>query len=426
MKLRTIKDANNISGRKILLRVDYDITEDKKEDIVNHDRFKYALKTINFLIKQKPSEIFILAHKGRPGGVRVSELSLEDIAKSLFDVLNGANFCKKNIDTFPVFSFELSKVRITVFENLRFFYGEEKNSIKFAKALSKFGDIYINDAFAVSHRKHASVASLPNFLPSYAGLRLLKEVDVLSKSLRKPKRPLCLILGGIKLKTKISLINKLLSVADYILTGSGIAVSFYRQLGIDIGNSIYDDSVNKAVRKILQKPYNSMLGDYDSFEILLDYEGVNLSSYKYIKSLQSRIILPVDVLTGDKNKKRKKVEIIKKDSRLSIGDMAIFDIGPKTIELYKKIIKRSGTIIWNGPMGLFENRLFANGSIEIAKAVASSRSKTIIGGGDTIELIEGEHIEVRRNVFVSSGGGAMLEFLINPYLPGIQPLILNQ
>ncbi len=422
MEIKSIKTVKNLKHKKILIRLDLDIPEDGYSNIVNHIRFINSLPTIRFLIRKK-AHIYIIAHRGRPKGVKNADLTLEYIARALYRVLNGKGFRNLKLDMFPAFYFEVSGVSVHILENIRFFAGEERCSRVFAKSLSKLGDLYINDAFGVSHRSHASVALLPYLLPAYAGIHLEKEFKVLSKVFERPKRPLTVVFGGIKVKTKLSLIHHFLPRVDYILCGSGIAVQIYNALGFNVGGSYVDKESEKIACKLAKKPYSSILSDKSNFNILLDKDDLRTNDWRYLNTLKNRILLPVDIKIGRKGEKGIIKDVYWTNKSLSPNPYAILDIGPATVELYKAVIKRSGTIIWNGPMGMFEEVEYAKGSIEIAKAVAESRAKAIIGGGDTIDLIEGRHIKIKRNVFISSGGGAMLEFLLNPNLPGIKPLI---
>ena len=252
-------------------------------------------------------------------------------------------------------------------ENLRFLKGEEKNSLRLARQLASLGDIYINDDFAVSHRKDASVAAIAKYLPSYAGLLLEKEIRNLSKVMKNPRKPLVIILGGAKVSDKISLIR---GKADYFLIGGAMANTFIAAQGIPVGDSLYDRNA--------------------------DLRGL-------IRGLTQKIFLPVDVVVY----KRK-----------------ILDIGPKTVDKYSKIIKQAKTIIWNGPMGYIEDERFANGSKAIAKAIIKSKAHSVIGGGETIASlkIKNQKSKIKNNVFLSTGGGAMLEYLAGKKLPGIEAL----
>ncbi len=422
MEIKSIKTVKNLKHKRVLIRLDLDIPEDGYTNIVNHIRFINSLPVIRFLMRKK-AHIYIIAHRGRPKGVKDTGLTLENVARALCRVLKGKSFQTVKLDMFPAFYFDVSGVSIYVLENIRFFSGEERCSRVFAKSLSNLGDLYVNDAFGVSHRNHASVALLPYFLPAYAGVHLEKEFKVLSKVFEKPKRPLTIVFGGIKVKTKLSLIHHFLPRVDYILCGSGIAIQIYNALGFDVGKSYVDKESEKIAYKLIKKPYSSILSEKSDFNILLDKKDLKISDWRYLNTLKNRILLPVDIKIGSKGKKGITKDVCWTNKSLSPNSHAILDIGPITINLYKAIIKRSGTIIWNGPMGMFEEAEYAEGSVAIAKEVAESRAKAIIGGGDTIDLIEGRHIKIKRNVFVSSGGGAMLEFLLNPNLPGIKPLI---
>lgn len=255
---------------------------------------------------------------------------------------------------------------IFLLENLRFLAGEEKNDIELAKQLASLGDFYVNDAFSVCHRNAVSVVAITKFLPSYAGLLLEKEIQNLSLVMEKPKRPLVIILGGAKISDKIGFIENFKSIADYFLIGGGIAHNFLKAQGLPIGNSIFEESTVGFAKKMLKN---------------------------------KNIILPIDYVLKDRK---------------------ILDIGPNTIKYYSDIIKKAKIIIWNGPMGYFENKKFAKGSEAIANAILKSGAFSVVGGGETAALFN-EKNKIKK-IFVSTGGGAMLEYLAGKKLPGIKAL----
>ena len=258
---------------------------------------------------------------------------------------------------------------IFLLENLRFLPGEEKNDEKFAKQLASLGDLYINDAFAVSHRANASVEAITKFLPSYAGLLMEKEIENLNKAIKKPKKPFVIILGGAKISDKLGIIKNFKQKADKFLIGGGIANTFLVAEGLPIGNSIFEEKMVPEAKKLLKLP---------------------------------KIILPVDY---------------------AIENKKILDIGPQTVENYASIIKKAKTIIWNGPMGYFENPKFAKASKAIAEAVIKSKAFVVIGGGETTAIIHNSKFIIHNSkLFISTGGGAMLEYLAGKKLPGIEAL----
>ncbi|MDD5431290.1 MAG: phosphoglycerate kinase [Candidatus Pacebacteria bacterium] len=353
MKYLSKLSESHLAGKTCLLRADFNLKSDK--DVF---RILESLPTIKFLLKNK-AKILILSHRGRPPllgskkwNMEGKEFSLEPIAKILSDKLGEKVFFMRSFD-FGGINMHLKisdPGKVFLLENLRFLKGEEENDKKLAKKLAGLGDIYINDAFAVSHRANASVEAITRYLPSYAGLLMEKEIKNLS-SLFHPKRPLVVILGGAKITDKIGIIKNLWKQTKCFLVGS----------------SVLNNSNQKEVKK-------------------------------YIKN--KKVILPLD-------------SIRVKDNYL--------DIGPKTIAEYKKILKKAKTIIWNGPVGMNENKRYAGGSNAIAKVVAGSRAFTVVGGGETTNLILNLGL-TKKIKFLSTGGGAMLEFLAGKKLPGIRAL----
>jgi len=299
---------------------------------------------------------------------------LENLFDTQISFVKTDRYISKNIQT----QVKDNQSNITMLENLRFSDRERANCKRFAKNLSNLADIYINECFATSHRPHASFDAIQSYLPSYAGLHLEQEIKNLSQVLKKPKHPLLLIIGGAKTATKIPVIEKFLPKAEYILLGGVVANTFLKALGYNIGKSKIDKDYLVKVKKILAKD-------------------------------RAKIFLPVDVkLKGNRTKNFD--ELNAKDN--------ILDLGSKTITNYKKIIKSSQTIIWNGPLGYIEDKRFRTSTQALVKAILSSKAKTVIGGGDTHEVLKNKKIP--KNIFISSGGGAMLEFLAGKKLPGIK------
>ncbi len=360
------------SKRVCLLRLDLNTTDDW--------RTRRSLTTIKWLLRHK-KKIVILSHKGRPKRFEKS-LSLKKDAQHLGKLLGRQVYFFKDFN-FPKIKKEIKTSApgsVFVLENLRFLPGEQKNSLKLAKQLAEVGDFYVNDAFAVCHRVNASVVAITKFLPGFAGLELESEIKNLSKAIENPLHPYLVILGGSKISTKLPLFNYLKSKADIFLVGGALANNLLLAAGYEVGRSLIEKGILEESKKIVKN---------------------------------KKVILPVDVVVNDNRKKiNKDIDKIKRDE-------VILDIGSKTEELFSEKIKGVKIIIWNGPMGKFEEKGFEKGTKEIAKAVFSNkRAKIIIGGGETVTAL----LQVTRNTFISTGGGAMLEFLSGKKLPGIAAL----
>lgn len=390
-KLRTLKEGN-FKNKKVIVRVDFNVS--LKNGIVQDDtRVKSVLPTLKYLI-DKGARLILISHLGRPKDRPNPELSLKPVATCLSKLL------KKNIhhihdcigkDAFSA-SKKMKKGDILMLENIRFYKEEQTCDEQFSKKLASLGDVFVNDAFGVMHRKHASTYGIAKYLPSYAGLLVEKEIEMLSSLLKDIERPFTMIFGGAKIKDKIGVITSFLGKTDYILVGGGIANTFLAAQGFDIGASLYEPEMIDAAQEIM------------------------LNSEKY----KGEFIVPCDALVADEiSEKADTADIPVEDV---IGDMRILDIGKLTIEKYCNIIKKSKTVVWNGPMGLFEVKPFAKGSVAIAKAVISSKAKSYVGGGDTLDLLRGFKINEKKITHVSTGGGAMLEFLEGKELPALTVL----
>ncbi len=368
-KLKDFKSKNKI----VLLRTDYNVDFNKKGKILDDFRIVKTLPTIKYLLSLK-SKIILATHIGRPK-FPVSDLSTIRLKPHLEKLL------KRKI----IFSKDFRKVNkeiikklpnsIILLENLRFFKGEENNDLKFAKQLASLADIFVFDAFSVAHRKHASVVRLPKILKSYYGFLLEQELLNLNKVLNYKKRPLTLILGGAKEKTKLPLIKYWLNKADYILLGGVIGNDFLVAQGYDLGKSLFSVEFSKEAKDILNE-----------------------------KQRKVKIILPKDLaILNSQRKKNSSIE------NLGYKDTSL-DIGKETIQIFKNIILKSNLIIYNGPMGYIEDKRFAKGTQEIIKSIANSKAFSVTGGGETLLILRKNHLEDKFS-FVSTGGGAMLRFL---------------
>jgi phosphoglycerate kinase len=383
---KTLKDVN-LRNKRALMRVDFNIPlgNDLKIDKSERWRIEASLPTIKYLIKQK-AKIIIIAHLGRPKGKIVKKLSLEPVAKELGKLLRKKVIFSEKITGWSIEKrIERMKLGdILILENIRFKSGEEKNSPKLAKDLAKLGDVFINDAFAVSHRNHASVVGVPEYIPSVAGFLLEKELKELDKILKNPQRPLMAVIGGAKISTKIKVINKFLNLADAVLIGGALANTIFAAQGIFIGDSVIEKNAFPEVKKI-------------------DFKN-------------PRLFLPNDLGLYSKDGKVFYREI----NDVKQGERAL-DIGPKSVDLFCDLIKKSKTVIWNGPLGLITQKPFDKSSVELTEAIKKSKAYSVVGGGDTTAFLRKINKDKIFN-HVSTGGGAMLDYLANETLPGLQAL----
>ena len=391
--MRSIINEKNLNNKKILLRLDLNVPLER-DKITDTTRIDKILPTLNFLIKEK-AKIIILSHVGRPKGKIVKELSLKPICEELQNKLRKkVKLIKENIKEIKNKNFFNNyNEDIFILENIRFYSEEEQNDNKFAEHLSNLGDIYVNDAFSCSHRAHASIYEIPKFLPSFSGLQLDLEVNALNKITSEITRPITCIIGGSKISTKINVIKNLIPKFDNIIIVGGMANNFLEYFGNNVGKSIKEKNCDKIVEEI-----------------------ISLS-----KKEKCNIIYPEDVIVSkDLNGSPQKKELNE-----ILSDEMILDIGPKTIDKITKIIDNSKTILWNGPAGYFENPNFAYGSIQIAKKIIENNKAnkifSVAGGGDTVSLLNNLNAVNEFN-FVSTAGGAFLEYLEGKNLPGITAL----
>ena len=388
-----IKDLENLSEKRILLRLDLNVPL-KNGIITDQTRIDKVLPVINFLIKKR-SKILIISHIGRPKGKINNDLSLKPICEYLEKKINlKVSLIKDNILRLKREDlFKDSKDQITFLENIRFYLEEEKNDANFSKHLSKLVDIFVNDAFSCSHRAHASVSKITEFLPSYAGIQLETEINALKKVTTEIKKPVSFIIGGSKISTKIGLIKNLIPKFNNIIIVGGMANNILNYLGKPIGKSFIESKCKSIIDDI----------------------------FKTAKNHSCKIVYPEDVAIGRNMEDKAQV----KELNEITNDDLILDIGPKTINRIKDIIENSKTVLWNGPAGYFENPSFALGSYEIAKKIVEKNKNqsiySIAGGGDTIAVLNQINVTDNFN-FVSTAGGAFLEYLEGKELPGIKAL----
>jgi len=391
--MKSIREETKLKDKKILLRLDLNVPLDNGK-ITDTTRIDKIIPTLKFLIK-KNSKIIIISHVGRPKGKVVNELTLKPICEDLNNKLNqNIKLITKNINEINDKDlFKSSDEKIIMLENIRFYFEEEKNDPKFAKHLASLADIYVNDAFSCSHRAHASIHEISNFLPSYSGLQLDLEVSALTKITSEIKKPITCIIGGSKISTKINIIKNLISKFDNIIIVGGMANNVIKYMGHNIGQSLQEENSDLIIKEIFL-----------------------LSEKKNCK-----IVYPKDIVVG---KHLNGTPQIKELNEISSDEM-ILDIGPKTINIINKIIDESNTILWNGPAGYFENPSFANGSIKIAEKIIennkSNKIYSVAGGGDTVSLLNSLNT-INNFDFVSTAGGAFLEYLEGKELPGIKAL----
>jgi phosphoglycerate kinase len=388
-----IKDHENLNDKKILLRLDLNVPL-KNGVITDQTRIDKILPVIKFLLK-KNSKIIIISHVGRPKGKVNKELSMKPICENLEKKIN-RKIKIVDSDIFKLKQEDLFKDpndQIVFLENIRFYDEEEKNDFNFSKHLAGLADLFVNDAFSCSHRTHASVSKITEFLPSFAGLQLEIEINALKKVTTDIKKPITCIIGGSKISTKIGIIKNLIPKFNNIIIVGGMANNILSHKGISIGKSIKEDNCETIINEIFETS----------------------------KNYSCEITFPKDVLVGKNFRDKSQVKELNEISE----DDLILDIGPKTINKIKDIIQSSATVLWNGPAGFFENPNFANGSHEIAKAIIKNNQNnsiySVAGGGDTIALIN-QINAVKDFNFVSTAGGAFLEYLEGKELPGIKAL----
>lgn len=392
MNKKTVKDLN-VSGKKVLVRVDFNVplSKDGSGTITDDSRIKAALPTIDYLIDNDAS-VILISHLGRPGGEAKEEFSLNPVAKWL------ENKYQDKFSFFPSDTVVDEKVeesvenlkpgQVCLLENTRYVKGETKNDSEFSKKLANLADLYVNDAFGTSHRAHSSNVGVASLLPSAVGFLIEKEIEFIGKALEEPERPFVSILGGAKVSDKIGVIENLIGKVDTILIGGGMAYTFLKAQGKEIGRSLLEE----------------------------DKMDLSLELIEKAKANNVKLLLPVDAVIADEIKEGIETEIVDIDS--IPADKEALDIGPKTAEIFAKEIKNAKTVVWNGPMGVFEVKGFDNGTNDIAKALSEVNGVTIVGGGDSALAVELAGLKDKIS-HVSTGGGASLEFLEGKELPGI-------
>ena len=386
MDKQTVRDVD-LKGKRVVMRADFNVP--LKEGIITDDtRIQAALPTISYILEQGAS-LILMSHLGRPKGI-TPELSLKPVAAYLGTLLGKEVKMAPDVvgDDVQAMAKTLKPGDVMVLENTRFYAEETKNNLAFAQQLAELGDIFVNDAFGTAHRAHASTEGITHYLPAVAGFLIGKELDFLGRATGNPERPYVVILGGAKVSDKIAVIENMLSKADKVLIGGGMANTFFKAQGWEMGDSLVEDDVVDTARSLLSKG-------------------------------KDKLVLPVDAVVADAFDNNANFKIVAADA-VEPG-WRILDIGPETIKVFKNILESAKTVVWNGPMGVFEMPNFAKGTFAIADALAEIDAVSIIGGGDSASAVKKAGVADKVS-HVSTGGGASLEFLEGKVLPGVAAL----
>ncbi|MEA3485187.1 MAG: phosphoglycerate kinase [Candidatus Aerophobetes bacterium] len=391
MRKLSVEDLD-LRGKQVLMRADFNVPLDKEGKITDDTRIRAALPTIKYIL-DKGASLILISHLGRPKGEVVQRLRLDPVARKLGELLR-----KKVLKLDDCAGEKVKKVaelmkpeEIVLLENLRFHKEERENHPQFSKELASLADIFVNDAFGTAHRAHSSTVGVAKFLPAAAGFLMREELEVLGRILTKPQIPFVAILGGAKISDKIGVLRNLLTRCEDILIGGGMAYTFLKSKGIPIGKSLCEDERIDESRRIMDEAFS---------------RGCTIS-------------LPLDHIIAREPEEGAEVKEVEQDE--IPPDWMALDIGPRTIELFEKVIRKAKTIFWNGPMGMFEIEDFSKGTEAIAKMLAESEATTIVGGGDSIAALKKMGLEGKMT-HISTGGGASLKFLEGKILPGVEAL----
>ena len=391
MKKKTFKDID-VAGKRVFVRVDFNVPQDDAGKITDDTRIRAALPTIKYLVNQK-ARVILCSHLGRPKGVVNEKYSLKPVSERLSELLNMPVAMAEDVvgPSAKKLVNDMNDGEVVLLENVRFHAEEEANDSEFARELANLADVFVNDAFGTAHRAHASTAGIAKYLPAVAGFLMDKEVVALTNATENAEKPLVVILGGAKVSDKIGVISALMKKANTILIGGAMANTFIAAMGHDVGYSKYEADKLEVAKEIMEKA----------------------------EELNVKLVLPVDVAAGNEfseNAKLKNFAIDEIDK-----EYQALDIGKKTCKLFANEIKEAKTIIWNGPMGVFEFEKFKKGTLAVAKAVAKSNALSVVGGGDSVAAINGLGFADKVS-HISTGGGATLEFLEGANLPGVAML----
>src|SRR5579875_3326144 len=391
MNKKTVKDID-VKGKRVFCRVDFNVPLENG-NVTDETRILAALPTIQYLMDQG-AKVILASHLGRPKGKVVDELRLTPVAVRLSELL-GKDVKKADEafgDSVKAIITTMKEGDVLLLENVRFYPGEEKNDPELAKAFAELADVYVNDAFGAAHRAHASTEGIAHYLPAVSGFLMQKELDVLGKALSNPDRPFTAIIGGAKVKDKIGVIENLLDLVDNLIIGGGLAYTFVKAKGFEIGKSLLEEDKIDLAKSFMEKA---------------KAKGVNF-------------YIPVDAVVADDFSENANTKVVSIEE--IPADWEALDIGPKTSEIYRDVIQKSKLVIWNGPMGVFEMDKFAGGTKAVAQALADAKDTySIIGGGDSAAAVEKFHLADQMS-HISTGGGASLEFMEGKALPGVVAL----
>jgi len=393
MNKMTVRDVE-VEGRRVLVRVDFNVPLDEKTREISDDtRIRAALPTIRHLM-ERGARIILMSHLGRPKGKVVEGLKLAPVARRLAQILErpvvmAPDCIGPEVERMVA---NLKNGDILLLENLRFHPEEEAGDISFAQALARLGEVFVNDAFGAAHRAHASISAITNYLPAVAGLLMEREIEHLAGLLESPAHPFAALLGGAKISDKISLLENILGKVDLLLIGGGMAATFLKAQGYQVGRSLIEEEMVDTVGELISQA----------------------------ERRKTRLLLPVDVLVADEVTEQARTEVVTVENIPPEG--RIVDIGPQTLASFSQELQRCQTIFWNGPVGIFEIPQFAQGTRELAQLLAQLEAKTVLGGGSTAEVVNEMGLTDKMS-FVSTGGGASLEFLSGAKLPGVEALL---
>jgi len=389
MDKKTIRDID-LTGKRVLVRVDFNVPI-KEGKVTDDTRVRAAVPTLKYILDQKPRYVALMSHLGRPKGGPDPKYSLAPVAPVLAKLLGvDVAFAEDCVgEAAQKAAAALPNGGVLLLENTRFHPTEEKNDLELAQQIAQLGDVFVNDAFGSAHRAHSSTEGVARYLPAVSGFLMEKELEYLVNAIESPERPFVAILGGAKVSDKIPVIESLLTKCDTLLIGGGMANTFFKAQGIAMGDSLVEDEVLDTAKSLLEKS-------------------------------GGKIVLPEDLVIADAFDNAANAKVIRSSDGVPAGWRAL-DIGPATIEAFRKVITDAKTIVWNGPMGVFEMENFAKGTFQVAQLLAESNAKTVVGGGDSVAAVQQAGLADRMS-HISTGGGASLELLEGKELPGVVAL----